>query len=409
VSDRTLVAFAEVGWNYFRTRKQFLLARLAARGWNVHYLEPVAAGRGNTWRARTEGGVTIHTVPFLKTSTRQPLYNAAIERAPARALLEALAARAVRRTLDAAGVGPIDVAYVSNVYAGKALSQAAPRLVCYDFNDHPLQFADVPAWAAHYLTRALSQADVVLAVSAHYERELRSRVSAPVVLLGNGVEFARFARPEGEVPAAIARVPRPRVGYVGKVSHFLDFRVLERLARNGSFELVVAGPLPLETAGDVARLRKLEHAHVVGEIPYAELPAALSGLDVALIPFRAGDPYTVGINPNKLYQYWAAGLPIVASPIADVHADGAGLSFAETPEAFEQAVLAQLARRADPAPLRERARAHDWDRIAGRLDGLLDAALAAKAARGRVTAEDLAPFREDPTAMPTEPASRPTA
>ena len=396
---RTLIAFAEVAWGYFRTRKQFLLARLAERGWSVHYLEPVAAGRGNRWRARREDGVTIHTVPFLKTNTRQPLYNAAIELAPLRAAIEDVAAGAVSRVLRDAGVARADVAFVSNIYAAKALSKAAPQLVCYDFNDHPLQFSGVPAWAGGYLDRALARADLVLAVSTHYRRQLAARVTCPVVLLGNGVEFARFAQPpEGAPPAALAGIPRPRVGYVGKVSHFLDFDVLERLGHNGKFELVVLGPLPEETAGSVARLRKAPHAHVLGEVPYAEVPALLSGLDVALIPFRAGDPYTVGINPNKLYQYWAAGRPIVASPIADVSADGAGLSFAATPEAFEQAVLARLAHPVDPEVIRARARAHDWDRLADRLDGLLVAALAAKRTRGLVSDSDLAPFREDPKA-----------
>lgn len=395
IAPRTLVAFAEVAWGYFRTRKQFLLSRLAERGWRVHYLEPVASGRGNSWAARKEGAVTIHTVPFLKPSTRQPLYNAATRFAPLRAGIEAVAARAVGRVLAEQGIARVDVAYVSNVYAGKALSQVAPGLVCYDFNDHPLQFAGVPAWAAQYLERALAQADLVLAVSGHYERELRQKVRVPVVLLGNGVEFARFAHPDGAVPSRLSEIPRPRVGYVGKVSHFLDFRVLERLAQNGSFELVVAGPLPEETAVEVARLRRFAHAHVIGELPYAELPAALSGLDVALIPFRAGDPYTVGINPNKLYQYWAAGRPIVASPIADAHADGAGLSFAETPESFERAVLERLELEVDPESVRARARPYDWDRLALRLDGLLGAALTAKESRGRVTDEDLALFRED--------------
>ena len=360
----------------------------------MHYLEPVAAGRGNAWRSRTEGGVTIHTVPFLKTNTGQPLYNAAIELAPVRGALEALATRAVERALRAAGVDRVDVAYVSNIYAAKALSKAAARLVCYDFNDHPLQFAAVPAWAGGYLDRALARADVVLAVSAHYARELRAKVSAPVVWFGNGVEFDAFAHPDRPAPSSVAGVPGPRVGYVGKVSHFLDFRLLEHLARCGGFELVIAGPLPKETAADVSRLRALPHAHVIGELPYEEVPAAMAALDVALIPFRAGDRFTVGINPNKLYQYWAAGRPIVASPIADMSADGAGLSFAETPEAFERAVRGLIARPPDPEAVRARAQAHDWDRLAGRLDDLLEAALAAKARDGRVTAADMAPYEE---------------
>jgi glycosyltransferase involved in cell wall biosynthesis len=394
-SRGTIVALAEVAWGYFRTRKQFLLARLAARGWRVVYCEPMAQGRGNAWRPRAEDGVTIVTVPFLKTNTRQPLYNAAIEWAPVRAALEAASARAVARVLAELGVARPEVAFLSNIHAAKALAAVGARLVCYDFNDHPLQFAGVPAWARGSLDRALARADVVLAVSAHYERWLRGRVTAPVVLLGNGVEFGHFAAPRAAVPAAVAAVPRPRVGYVGKVSHFLDFVVLDRLARCGGFELVVLGPLPEETAHDVARLREAPHAHVLGEVPYDEAPAALSGLEVALIPFRAGDPYTVGINPNKLYQYWAAGLPIVSSPMLDVAADGGSLVFAETPAAFEDAVRRLLAQPPDPGQVRERARRHDWDRIADRLDALLMAAVAAKDRQGRVTPEDVARYGDD--------------
>ncbi len=394
-ASRTLVALAEVAWGYFRTRKQFLLARLAQRGFRVVYFEPLAGGRGNRLTARQEDGVTVITVPFLKTNTKQPLYNAAVEWAPVRTLVEHVSARAVRQGLDALGMARPDVLYVSNIYAAKALSAARARLICYDFNDHPLQFAGVPAWAKGYLTRALGRADVIVAVSAHYARRLRQEVAAPVVVIGNGVEFEVFAHPSGPIPERVRGIRTPRVGYVGKVSHFLDFDVLERLADQGSFELVVLGPLPDETSRDVARLRRHAHVHVIGEVPYAELPAALQGLNVALIPFRAGDPYTVGINPNKLYQYWAAGLPVVASPIVDVAADGAGLSFAETPRAFEDAVLRTLAAPPEQAPIRARAKPHDWDAIADRFLGLLGAALDAKEREGAVRTSDVARFGDD--------------
>ncbi len=394
-TGRTLVALAEVAWGYFRTRKQFLLTRLAARGWRVIYVEPMAAGRGNAREPRAVDGVTVVTAPFLKTNTRQPVYNAAIEVPPLRSAIESAGAAAAVRAVRRLGVGDVDVAYLSNIHAAKALSGLGPRLVCYDFNDHPLQFAGVPAWAEDSLTRALGRADFVIAVSAHYARQLAARATAPVVLLGNGVEYAHFASPAGAAPVALDAVPRPRVGYVGKVSHFLDFGVLERLAAAGDFELVILGPLPDETRSAVERLRQAPHAHVLGEVPYASLPAAFAALDVALIPFRANDRFTVGINPNKLYQYWAAGLPIVSSPMSDVNAEASTLTFAATPDAFVHAVRERLAAPRDPAAARARAQAHDWDAIAGRLDAMLVAALAAKAAHGTVRREDVAPYGED--------------
>lgn len=389
---RTLIALAEVAWGYFRTRKQFLLARLAARGWRVIYLEPMAAGRGNVWRPREADGVTVVTVPFLKPGTRQPAYNAATSFAPTRRALEEVGFVAAMAALRALGVGPVDVALVSNIYALRVLSGLRPGLVCYDFNDHPLQFSGVPAWSAAYLDQALSRADLFTTVSAHYVRLLSQRVAVPVVLVENGVEFDNFASPGRRPLPALERIPRPRVGYLGKVSHFLDFEVLGRMAAAEEFELVIVGPIPAETEASIRALARSTRVHVLGEVPYPDVPDALAGFDVGIIPFRAGDQYTVGINPNKLYQYWAAGLPVVSSPIEDVTPDPPQLEFANGPDAFLTSVRRTLASPRNPAAARERARGHDWDAIADRFADLLATALAAKASSGRVERAAIARF-----------------
>ena len=54
---------------------------------------------------------------------------------------------------------------------------------------------------------------------------------------------------------------------------------------------------------------------MLGPRPYADVPAYMQGLDVGLIPFRAHDPFVQGINPNKVYQYLAAGLPVLTTPL----------------------------------------------------------------------------------------------
>ncbi|MGH7730187.1 MAG: hypothetical protein ACRENJ_02955, partial [Candidatus Eiseniibacteriota bacterium] len=69
-----LLALSEVRWGYFRTRKQFLLSRFPDR-WRVFFAQPPGSGRDDPWTPRREGNVTCFTVPFLKPSTRQPLYN----------------------------------------------------------------------------------------------------------------------------------------------------------------------------------------------------------------------------------------------------------------------------------------------------------------------------------------------
>ena len=364
-----LVCLSEIAWGYFRTRKQFLLSRLARR-WRVTYFEPVAFGRGGGTSARSVDGLTVATVPFLKPGTSVPAYNAAIATPLGRSLVERVAGWSLAGWMRRLGIRR-PVCLISNVYAANLLGIVQPRLVCYDFNDHPRQFPTAPDWTDLYLQRLLSESDVVVAVSEPYRRELTSLTAAPVVLIENGVEFERFAHPAIGPPAALASLPRPRLGYVGKLSTFLDLPLLEKIAGAFPHPLVLAGPVPAEMRERLQPLFARPNVHYVGELPYDQVPGFLSGLDVGLVPFRAGDPFIERINPNKLYQYLAAGLPMVSSPMEGIAGSDAGLFFARDHETFLASIEKALRGSVDKERLRDLARDHDWDQLADRMDRLL--------------------------------------
>ena len=364
-----LVCLAEIAWGYFRTRKQFLLSRLARR-WRVTYFEPVAFGRGGGGSARTVDGVTVVTVPFLKPGTSVPAYNALIATPAGRALVEQVAGWSLGRWLQRLQIRR-PVCMISNVYAVNLLGIVQPRLVCYDFNDHPRQFPTAPEWTDRYLHRLLAQSDVVVAVSEPYRRELSSLTAAPVELIENGVEFDRFAHPASGPPPALAALPRPRLGYLGKLSTFLDLALLTKIANTFPHPLVLAGPIPAEMRAPLAPLLALPNVHDLGELPYDQVPGFLSGLDVGLVPFRAGDPFVERINPNKLYQYLAAGLPMVSSPMEGIAGDRAGLFFAKDHESFLAAIRRVLEGGVSRERLRDLARDHDWDALADKMDRML--------------------------------------
>lgn len=366
---------SEVRWGYFRTRKQFLLSRFPER-WRIFFAQP-PGGDDDPWTPRREGRVTYFTVPFLKPGTRQPLYNRVIATAPGRALVERLAARHLRRALRALGVAPEPVVLVSNIYAAGALSRLRAKLVVYDFNDSPFQFSVTPAWARPYWERTLSQVGAVFVVSEHYRRQLAGETDRPLILLGNGVERAHFETPR-PLPADLAGLPRPRIGYVGLLSHFLDFDVLEALRRNRrGGTVVLLGPGSPATDAAVADFARRGGVAVLGPRPYADVPAYLQGFDVGVIPFRAGDPHVQGINPNKVYQYLAAGLPVLTTPLLDLPENAPDLLFATTVDDWPRALADALAAPADPARRRALARAHDWDALAARMVQEIEARLGA--------------------------------
>jgi glycosyltransferase involved in cell wall biosynthesis len=361
-----LLVLSEVRWGYFRTRKQFLLSRFPER-WRVFFAQPPGGGADDPWEPRREGNVTCFTVPFLKPGTRNPVYNAVTSLAPGRALIEAAAGRYLGRMLRRLGVEPEPVLLASNIYCPRALSRLPRKLLFYDFNDSPFQFAAAPAWARGYWQRTLAQVDAIFVVSEYYRRELSGQTDRPLVLLGNGVEHARFAAPH-EVPPELAALPRPRIGYLGLLSHFLDFELLEALrrARRGG-TLVLVGPGDPATERQVRELAAREGVAVLGPRPYEDVPAWLQGLDLGVIPFRAALPHVQGINPNKVYQYLAAGLPVVTTPVLDLASAPPRLQFATDLPQWEQAVARALDAPRDPEACRRLALPHDWDRLAGEM------------------------------------------
>src|SRR5262249_2492326 len=69
------------------------------------------------------------------------------------------------------------------------------------------------------------------------------------------------------------------------------------------------------------------------------LPAYLVNSDVGLIPFDRDRKAALvdTINPLKLYEYAAAGLPVVATPWKELQRIGGPVTFASDPNSFAAA------------------------------------------------------------------------
>ena len=193
-------------------------------------------------------------------------------------------------------------------------------------------------------------------------REKRGGFNPNTSLIPNGVDFAAFAEPR-PIPDDLARIPGPRVGYVGFLKKTLDVPLVLDLARrhrSWSFVFVGRDHLPADAA---AALGGHANIHLLGERTGRELPAYVQHMDACILPYVI-DGYTKYIYPLKLHEYLAAGRPIVATPIRALLDFGDVITLATTVEEWSAALTATLAAGADPAAeaqRREVARAHDWD------------------------------------------------
>jgi glycosyltransferase involved in cell wall biosynthesis len=182
------------------------------------------------------------------------------------------------------------------------------------------------------------------------------------------VEAARFD-PALVAPAVLPGAPSaPALGYVGSLHSWFDLDLVAAVAAAmPEARVVLVGPAPPETAAALERLAATRpNFFWLGPRPYAEVPSLVRAFRVGLIPFRR-TPLTEAVNPVKLYEYAAAGVPTVTTRFSDeVDTWGAEAVVAEGPEAFTDACRRAAAAPPDTAGLRAFAKRNDWDSIAAR-------------------------------------------
>ena len=158
-------------------------------------------------------------------------------------------------------------------------------------------------------------ASVVFATTRPLVERLQAR-NGHTHLVPNVGDYAHFVTASERSAAApeIAHLQRPIVGFSGNfLAAKVDFDLLQRLAqqrRDWTFLLI--GPAQKETERRLAELASEPNITWLGPKPYAELPAYVAAFDVGLIPY-VSNAYTQSCFPLKLYEYLAAGKPVVAT------------------------------------------------------------------------------------------------
>jgi glycosyltransferase involved in cell wall biosynthesis len=171
----------------------------------------------------------------------------------------------------------------------------------------------------------------------------RKKDIAPrLAIIPNGADVEHFscARQSGiTVPEELKDLPRPLVGYIGAVSDWLDQEMLQAAAlAHPDWSVVLIGPVDT----DAACLKDLPNVRLLGHKAYSELPAYLNCFNVAVIPFKNNE-LTRGVNPVKLYEYLAAGKPVVSSDLPEVRSFQPLVSIAGEPDQFVKKIEEELA------------------------------------------------------------------
>ena len=136
--------------------------------------------------------------------------------------------------------------------------------------------------------------------------ELAARVSPRAVVVPNGV-IADGWRPRHSPPQRIEELPRPRAIYTGTIDDRLEANLVELTASAAASVIMIGHGDP-----SVLRwLRSIDNVHVFEAVGQLELAATVQACDIGVIPHR--DQAGIrAMSPLKLYEYLAAGLPVLS-------------------------------------------------------------------------------------------------
>jgi glycosyltransferase involved in cell wall biosynthesis len=229
--------------------------------------------------------------------------------------------------------------------------------------------------------RAAAAARLVFATTTAL-RDRHVATNPSTHLVGNAADFEHFAPAADRRLAAaqVAGLRRPVLGFVGNIIPAkIEIPLLDALARaNPARTILLAGPADPSLVDDVRALVECHNAIWIGPVPYDDVPSIVAGFDVALLPY-AENAYTRNVFPLKLYEYLAAGKPVVATGLPELSGLEPDVVVAHGVDAVEAAVAAALTRveREDVERRQKLAAANTWDVRAERLLALIAAEFAA--------------------------------
>ena len=114
------------------------------------------------------------------------------------------------------------------------------------------------------------------------------------------------------------------------------------------WSFVMVGPVVKIGEDELPRAANI---HYLGGKTYEQLPAYLSGWDVALMPFAMNES-TQFISPTKTPEYLAGGKPVVSTPVRDVvrnYGQLEGVQIAHDADGFVAAATRRWSSRATAA------------------------------------------------------------
>jgi UDP-galactopyranose mutase len=362
-----LICFSHLRWDFVYQRPQHLLTRCAKERRVYFVEEPIFMETTPRLEiSQRDNGVHV-VVPFLPNGLSEA---ESVATQQALVIDDLILTQALRD-------------YILWYYTpmARAFTQhLEPLAIIYDCMDELSAFKNPPPGLKEYEADLLECADLVF-TGGYSLFEAKRHLHTSMYPFPSSIEAAHFrqARQEMQEPEDQASIPHPRLGFYGVIDERMDLELLDGLAKaRPDWHYVMVGPV---VKIDPADLPKHPNIHYLGGKSYQQLPAYLSGWDIAMLPFARNES-TQFISPTKTPEYLAAGVPVISTSIRDVvrpYGQQGLVKVADTAnefiEAAEYLMCEKFNRQAWLRQVDESLMYNNWDRTWARMTKLINSVL----------------------------------
>lgn len=297
-----LIVFSHLRWYFVYQRPQHLISRFAEVYRTIYIEEPVCVQDNDGYSLYYDTSGVIVMTPEIKEGGGRDI-------------------NLVMKNILLQLFSDLNITvYILWYYTPMALPysrQLDPVLTVYDCMDELSAFKYAPAELLHLEKELLSKANIVFTGGASLYEHKKKQLNSNIYCFPSSIDKCHFnkARLQQSDPPDQHTIPYPRFGFFGVIDERFDADLVNEVAQlRPHWQFVLIGPV---VKIDEAALPKRENIHYLGQKKYEELPAYISGWNVATLPFAINES-TRFISPTKTPEYLAAGKPVIGTPIRDV-------------------------------------------------------------------------------------------
>jgi hypothetical protein len=261
--------------------------------------------------------------------------------------------------LKTAGFDKVDFLYFDNPAQGIWADVIDYSRSAFRIADNYSGYEKYAGYAKVMQERLAKKVDLVLYTAKNFEDYIKSIYPQNSLYFPNGVNFDRFANGCKEEPEDLKLIPHPRIAYIGEMEIRFDFDLIKYAAKAlPGYSFILIGN------DTIARmeLHEFNNIHLLGIKGKDELAAYLHNSDAGIIPFnvKRHSELIKYVNPIKLHQYLACGLPVVSARWDELERMKTKAFLYDTYAEFVQLLKRSVENNVNKNELIEAARSNDW-------------------------------------------------